>query len=205
MQESLALALTTLLAYLLGSIPTAYIVGRLTRNIDIRSVGSRNSGALNTFHHVGPRSALVVLGTDALKGALAILLAIWIGDSLWYCFAAGLAVVAGHNWPLFLGFRGGKGAATLLGVSLAVLPIPTLVALIPAILVTYALRNLVLGAAVGFILVNVLAVTTGQDWRQVFLCLLLTSIVTGTYVGRSWRESATALHRRRWLDLASFE
>ena len=115
---------------------------------------------------------------------------------------AGIGVVAGHNWPIFLGFRGGKGAATVLGVSLAIQPWLTLIALAPAILGAALLRNVVLGVAFGFVL---LIVVTGQGWMAVLLCLSLTLVVTGTYLGRSWRQSLAAVRQRRWVTLFSFE
>ena len=203
--DSVPIVLSALVAYLLGSVPTAYIAGRLARGIDIRTVGSRNAGALNTLHQVGPAAAIAVLAIDTLKGSAAVLAAMAIGDSQWAPAVAATGVVVGHNWPLFLGFRGGKGAATVMGVSLAIFPWLTLLALAPAVLVTVLTRNLVLGAALGFILLNALTVATGQGWLQVFVCLLLTFVVTATYLGRSWQQTVTALRQRRWLDLLAFE
>ena len=127
-------ALIAVLAYGLGAIPSAYIIGRLARGIDIRTVGSGNVGALNALHQIGPREAVLVLSADILKGVVAILIAAWIGDSFWACLYGAIGVVAGHNWPVFLGFRGGKGAATVLGVSLAILPLLTLVSFAAAVL-----------------------------------------------------------------------
>ena len=205
MVEALLAAPISLLAYLLGSIPSAYVAGRLARGIDIRTVGSRNAGALNVFHQVGPWAAIIVLVADALKGVVAVLLAMELWGSPLGALYAGIGVVAGHNWPIFLGFRGGKGAATVLGVSLAMQPWLTLIALAPAILVAALLRNVVLGAAIGFVLLNVLTVVTGQGWEAILLCLLLTLVVTATYLGRSWRESLTAVRQRNWVTLFSFE
>ena len=153
--------------------------------LDLRSVGSRNPGALNTFRQIGPRTAIAVLVADTLKGVRAILIAMWLGESLWACLYGAAGVLAGHNWPLFLGFRGGKGAATALGVSLAVLPLFTILALAFATSLLALTRNVVLGAASGFVLVNILTVVTGQGWMQILICLFLTLVVTATYLGRS--------------------
>ena len=199
------LALITVLAYGLGSVPSAYIVARLAKGIDIRSVGSGNVGALNTFRQIGPGAASLVLSVDIFKGVLAILTAMWIGDSFWACLYGAAGVVAGHNWPVFLGFRGGKGAATALGVSLALLPLLTLVSFAAAVLVALAVRNAVLGAAAGFLLINLLAITTGQGWFQVLLCLSITFVVTATYLGASWQRAVASVQQGRWLDLFSFE
>jgi len=203
--EPALVALITLLSYMLGSIPSAYIVGRLVKDIDIRTVGSRNVGALNTFHQVGPGAAIAVLVADTLKGVLAILLSVWIGESPWAILYGAIGVVAGHNWPVFLRFRGGKGAATVLGVSLVVQPWLTLIAVAATVLTALPTRNVVLGAAVGFVLLNVLTVVSGQGWLQVIICLLLTFVVTATYLGRSWQQTVTALRQRRLQDLFLFE
>ncbi len=116
-----------------------------------------------------------------------------------------LGVVAGHNWPVFLGFRGGKGAATVLGVSLAVQPWLTLIAIVPTVTLAALTRNLVLGATVGFVVLNVLTIVTGQGLSQILLCLALTLVVTATYFGRSWRQTVAAARSRRWADLFLFE
>ena len=203
--EPVLVALITLSAYLLGSVPSAYIAGRLSRGIDIRTVGSRNVGALNVLHQVGPGAAIAVLVGDTLKGTLAVLMAIWILDSPWALACGAIGVVAGHNWPLFLWFRGGKGAATVLGVSLAVAPWLTILAVAPAVLIAVLTRNVVLGAALGFTVLNILTVVTGRGWLEILVCLLLTFVVTATYVGRSWQQTVTSVRRGRWLDLLSFE
>ena len=128
-----------------------------------------------------------------------------IGESSSAFLYGAVGVVAGHNWPVFLAFRGGKGAATVLSVSLAVQPWLTLLALAPPLLIVMLSRNVVLGAALGFVLLNVLTVITGQGWMQISLCLFLTFVVTATYLGRSWRQAVTAVQRRRLQDIFSFE
>ena len=94
------------MAYLIGSLPTAYTVGRRLKGVDLRLVGSGNLGAANTFREVGPWPGLLVLTSDGLKGVLAILIPGWVGAPEWAGYGAAVAVVAGHNWPVFLGFRG---------------------------------------------------------------------------------------------------
>jgi len=97
-----------------------------------------------------------------------------------------LGVLAGHNWPVFLRFRGGKGVSTALGVSLVVLPWLTVTAVVPALLVIFLTRNVVIGATIWFAILNVLIVVTGQGTVQIVLCLLITLVVASTYLGRSW-------------------
>ena len=110
------------IGYLLGSIPSAYVAGLLKKGVDIREIGGGNMGALNAMRELGLTVGLVVLIADVAKGAIAVLIAKWLGLHLAWIFAAGFAAIIGHNWSIFLGFKGGKGAATTLGVLLALVP-----------------------------------------------------------------------------------
>jgi glycerol-3-phosphate acyltransferase PlsY len=115
-------------AYLLGSIPTAVWIGKWFYNIDVREHGSGNAGATNVFRVLGKRAGIPVLLIDILKGFIAVKLAYFNSDIAGsYRFinlelVLGLASLAGHIFPVFASFRGGKGIATLLGIVLAVLP-----------------------------------------------------------------------------------
>ncbi|MCJ7763546.1 MAG: glycerol-3-phosphate acyltransferase [Dehalococcoidales bacterium] len=120
--EALAIAIVIIGAYLLGSIPSPYIVGRLRKGIDIRQVGSRNMGAMNTFYNVGIAPGFLVLAADVGKGAAAMALAQWLSDSNLVMFLAGATVVLGHNFPVWLKFKGGKGGAPLVGVFIYLMP-----------------------------------------------------------------------------------
>lgn len=117
-----AAAIAIVCSYVIGSFPTAYIVARLRKGIDIRDVGSRNMGAMNVVYQVGLPEGVLVLAVDIAKGAAAILLARWLGASLAAQLAAGAAAVVGHAFPLFLKFRGGKGGAACIGVLAVLLP-----------------------------------------------------------------------------------
>jgi len=126
--EEFRIAAAIIIGYILGSIPFAYIVGHLIKGVDIRETGGGNIGALNVYRNVGPVYGLAVLAADIGKGAMAVVIASWLDLTLpWIC-VAGFAAILGHNWPVFLKFRGGKGAATVLGVLLAFMPIPLLIA-----------------------------------------------------------------------------
>ncbi len=122
----LVIALAIIGAYLIGSLPTAYLVSRLRRGIDIRDVGTRNMGAMNVFYTVGVAYGILVLVVDIAKGVAAVLLARWLGVlsgvepvvagvPVIELVAGGVAVI-GHGLPVFLRFRGGKGGATCIGV-----------------------------------------------------------------------------------------
>jgi glycerol-3-phosphate acyltransferase PlsY len=120
--EALAIIIAIIGAYLLGAIPSAYIIGRLRKGIDIRQVGSRNMGAMNVFYNVGVVPGLLVLAVDIGKGAAAVALAQWLVESDLVVFIAGAAAVLGHSFPVWLRFRGGKGGAPLIGVLFFLMP-----------------------------------------------------------------------------------
>ncbi len=144
------------IAYLLGAVPFAYIIGRLKKGVDIRDVGGGNAGALNTYRQIGPVWGLSVLAADILKGVLAVFVARWLGIPLEWVCVAGFAAVIGHNWPVFIKFRGGKGAATVLGVLVALTPAETFIAGAVVIALIGLTRNprLALGAMVLIPLLN---------------------------------------------------
>jgi glycerol-3-phosphate acyltransferase PlsY len=108
--------------YLLGSVPFGLVIARGTGNVDLRRVGSGNIGATNVLRTVGKRAAALTLLGDIGKGALAVGLARWTGASASLVAAVGLAAVLGHLFPVWAGFRGGKGVATTLGVVLGAMP-----------------------------------------------------------------------------------
>ena len=114
--------LMLLAAYLLGSIPVAYIAARFHRGIDIRQYGSGQVGAGNLFRSVSKPLGLVVGIYDAGKGVLMVWLAHLIGLGFLYQIIIGIAVIAGHNWPVFLKFNAGRGMATTVGIAFYLLP-----------------------------------------------------------------------------------
>lgn len=113
-------------AYLLGSIPTGFVVGSLS-GIDIRRAGSGNVGATNVARVVGKAQGLLTLLGDAAKGFIPVYLAHWLGLTLALTALVGLAAFLGHLYPVFLKFRGGKGVATALGAFLGLAPLATVV------------------------------------------------------------------------------
>lgn len=116
-------------AYLAGAIPTSYVVGRLTRGLDLREHGSRNLGATNAFRVLGWRWAVPVAVVDIAKGALPVwLLSPLVGPAAWVPLAIGAGAIVGHVFSVFVRFRGGKGVATAAGVVLALAPLALLAA-----------------------------------------------------------------------------
>ena len=118
--------LMTIFSYLLGSIPTGYIIGTLA-GIDIRKVGSGNVGATNVARTVGKTKGLLTLTADVAKGFIPVFVALRFGLSNTAVASVGVAAFLGHLYPVFLKFQGGKGVATALGVLLALAPMATLV------------------------------------------------------------------------------
>ena len=135
------------LAYLLGSVPTGYVLGKLA-GIDVRSAGSGNIGAANVARVVGNRQGALTLVADAMKGFLPVLIAIQLElEPVALAFTA-IAAFLGHLYPLFLKFHGGKGVATALGTLLAIAPVATLVLLALFALVAFSSRIVSLSAMV---------------------------------------------------------
>jgi acyl phosphate:glycerol-3-phosphate acyltransferase len=128
-----ALILSLLIGYLLGSIPFGLLVARM-KGVDIRQHGSRNIGATNVWRVCGWRYGLPVFVLDVLKGLGAVVVSRWLvarfgGDAAWTGIVAAMAGILGHSFPLWLGFKGGKGVATSLGVFTGLIPLPSLAAL----------------------------------------------------------------------------
>jgi glycerol-3-phosphate acyltransferase PlsY len=118
----IAFAFLLIGAYLLGSVPTAYLVARWRRGIDIRRFGSGNIGASNVLAAGSRWTSLIVIGFDFLKGAAPVALARAINMPVYQQVAVGMAAICGHNWTVFLRFSGGRGVLTTLGVVFALAP-----------------------------------------------------------------------------------
>ena len=204
--EALLTALVMLPAsYLAGSVPMAYLVARASKGLDIRTVGSGNAGAVNVYKQVGPWAGVLVLALDALKGALVVLAIQAVGLPDYSLFLGALAVVIGHNWPVFLGFRGGKGVAAIFGISLGVLPVWTPVSLAIALAAGLATRNVVFGIAAGIVALNVLTVATGQGLLQISLCLTLSALVIATHFSLSYRQTLASVRQNGVRGLFTVE
>lgn len=149
---AVSIVLAIVIAYLLGSIPSAYIVARLVKGVDIRRVGGSNVGAVNTMREIGTIAGFSVLLADMAKGLVAVLIAQWLGLTLIWVFIAGLAAVVGHSWPVWLKFKGGQGLATTLGVLLALVPIEFAISFTIIVIVVLVTSNMRLAAGVGLAL-----------------------------------------------------
>ncbi|MEE9253465.1 MAG: glycerol-3-phosphate acyltransferase, partial [Pseudomonadales bacterium] len=116
-------------AYLIGGVPTAYLLGRRLRGVDIRALGSRNVGAVNAFKQLGWKIGLLVLAIDVGKGAGLTMLATAAGIGAWGVSAVVVAATVGNNWSPYLRLSGGKGVAVVFGISLVMVPLLSIAAL----------------------------------------------------------------------------
>src|SRR5271166_1019579 len=142
-------ALTLLTTYLIGGIPFGYIIVRLKTGRDVRSLGSGNIGATNVLRTTGRAVAVVTLLLDIAKGFFAVwLMAKVSNESPVWMSAAALAVMAGHAYPVFLKFKGGKAVASFIGAFLYLTPIPLLAVLLLFVIVVTATRYISLGSII---------------------------------------------------------
>jgi glycerol-3-phosphate acyltransferase PlsY len=136
-----------IVSYLICSISFSFLAGKFLKGIDIREHGSGNAGATNTLRVLGKGPGLSVFVLDIFKGVLAIWIAAWlVPDSIKVEILCGFAVVAGHNWPLYFNFKGGKGIATTIGVMLTLCFWPVIFAGILAILIIFITRYVSIGS-----------------------------------------------------------
>jgi acyl phosphate:glycerol-3-phosphate acyltransferase len=175
------------ISYFLGSIPSAYIAGRMLRGKDIRPMGDFNAGAANVYRELGAKTGIMVGVADAAKGAAAVLLCRATGASEIIVLLAGLAVIAGHNWPVFLGFRGGKGVSTSLGVLLVVYTLPVLIMSLPCLLTLLFTRSVNKAMAVFYIPLSALGWWLGLPAILIVYSLLLPLIIGLTTYARRKR------------------
>ena len=160
------IALCCIAAYLLGSLSFGLIVADKAKGPDLRKVGSGNTGASNVQRTMGWKYGLITFAGDALKGVLACLLAELITRDHMACLAAGLFVVIGHNWPVYYGFRGGKGVAASCGILLYCFWWQALICFAVTILLIAAVRYISLGSM--FLLISyalLVSLTYQGEWR----------------------------------------
>ncbi len=147
------LFLILIACYLLGSVPSGYLIGKAFKGIDIRDFGSGNIGFTNVLRAIGTFPALIVLIIDITKGIISVYLGFFFAQLMGIdCQVmggiGGLASIVGHNWPIFLKFKGGKGVAVTAGVFLALTPIPFLLSLLVMVGIIALTRYVSLGSIV---------------------------------------------------------
>lgn len=192
-------ALAVIIGYLLGSIPTAYIAGRLTRGVDIRQVGGGNMGALNAMRELGRLVGLIVLLVDVGKGTGSVLIAQALGVSQIWVFLAGFAAIAGHCWPVFLKFRGGKGAGTAIGVFFALAPLPFACCIPILALIIIFTSNVTLGMAGAFAIFPLSLWIFDRPFSMILYAILIALFLGIRYAPTALRSLRKAGNSRDFL------
>lgn len=171
-------------AYLLGAIPVAYIVAKKTRGIDIRTCGSGNVGTTNAFRVLGKGPGILVLLGDILKGYLASSLCYYAGGDYGPQLGLAGAIIAmvGHNWPIFLGFKGGKGVATGAGAFLALMPQAILLAIVVFVSLIYTTRYVSVGSIFAAISFPIFAYLFAEQSVYQYTALLAATVVVYRHI-----------------------
>jgi len=165
--------MSIIISYLLGSISFSYFIAKIWMGIDIRNYGSGNAGATNVLRVLGTKPAIIALLGDALKGIIAVYLGKLTGDES-IMLLCGLAVVIGHNWPIFLKFKGGKGIATSLGVILTISPLSSLILIIIGVFIIYITRYVSLGSITSAIILPFIFYMLHKSGYYLVFALVLT-------------------------------
>ena len=173
--------LVVVLSYLLGNISSSYIISKYVFDSDIRTKGSKNAGTTNALRVFGFKAGLLTFLGDYFKGTIAVLLTYFVAKyfkvDVDLCrYLAALAVVLGHDWPVFLKFRGGKGVATTYGAMLAISPLSTLFAMLFFIVIVGLTRYVSIGSILGVFLFPIFMYIRHDSlgvWTSVILFLLV--------------------------------
>ena len=181
----MVIAILVILAYLLGSIPTAVWYGKTFHKIDVREHGSGNAGATNTLRVLGNKAGFIVLFIDLLKGFVATSLAYFsgfeMGSQTYFNFqmALGVTAVLGHVWPIFAGFKGGKGIATLLGMAIALNYQIALICIVAFVTIVWLTKYISVGSMSAAILAAILSFFfyTDNVVANCFFCAIAIMVV----------------------------
>lgn len=180
--------LIIVLGYLLGSIPTAYLASHILRGVDIRQIGDTNMGAANAYRQLGARVGIAVGVIDAVKGALAILIAQAANLPQLAVLTTGAAAVIGHSWPVFIGFKGGRGVSTTIGVLLAVITQPMLILAGPSLLALIIKRNVTLACAILFAPLSLVCWAVGTPGVLIAYSVAMSCLVGLTHFLRTRQQ-----------------
>jgi len=167
--------ISILVSYLLGAIPFSYLMPKIMKNIDVRKIGSRNVGASNAVYTSGMKVGFFCFLGDFLKGFLAYYLALNVFDLTgWMLILSSLAVVIGHNWNIFLKFKGGKGMATAWGVIFSSNYIAGLLFLFYATIITFSTKYIAVGTVLGVFFIWITSLLDLFNFNSyLFLSMLL--------------------------------
>ncbi len=168
----LTIALSIIIGYIFGSIPSGLVLVKMVCGIDIREYGSKNIGTTNVFRTVGGRMASIVLVADVVKGILAVLLVRYLFDSnLHLELFTAIAALLGHNYSMFLGFKGGRGVATGLGLILLFMPDVCIFSFTVWLVIVFVTRYVSLGSIVGAFITPIVAYYRGYPLELVLFAM----------------------------------
>ncbi|MBU1895087.1 MAG: glycerol-3-phosphate 1-O-acyltransferase PlsY [Candidatus Omnitrophota bacterium] len=189
----ISLILAVICAYIIGSIPTAYVFGKVLRGIDIREHGSGNVGATNVVRTIGKVPGRIVFVVDFFKGFAVVTLLPLVFQQFapfssilsykYFYFILGTAAICGHIWTVFLRFKGGKGVSTTMGVVAGLAPLVFILCVVVWVVVFFATRYVSVASIVAAVSLPLFAVITDQNIDFVVFCAVLTMV--GVYSHRT--------------------
>lgn len=194
----MTVVLLVILCCFLGAIPSALIIGKLVRGIDIRDYGSGNVGTTNALRTLGIGPSIVVFVLDFGKGTLAALIGLNLGGSMAAAVACSLAAVIGHNWPIYIRFRGGRGVATSLGAFIVMTPVVCITVITVGLILIAITRYVSLGSVVGAALSPILVLGSlwlGAPFEPVVYAFIAAPIVLFRHRANIGRLLAGREHR----------
>lgn len=164
------------LAYLLGAIPFGYVIGK-RKGIDIRQYGSGNIGTSNVKRILGKKAAAMTLLGDGLKGLIPVVMARALHVDGWWLVAVALAAIIGHNWPVYLKFKGGKGVTTTYGSFLGIAPVPALLTILIWVIVSKTTKKASIAALSSSVCAPILAFVFGGPLPVVAFALITMALI----------------------------
>ncbi len=169
--------LIVILSYLIGSISPAIILCKLRYSVDIRTLGSGNAGTTNVLRNFGKKMAGLTLLLDALKGILCYLNGYVVLGSYEMALVCGLAAIIGHIFPIFSGFKGGKGVATTLGLCLVAAPKAGIIAVVAALIIMAVSRRISLGSILGALIFVIMTAVLKYETYVVVWAAVIAAII----------------------------
>jgi glycerol-3-phosphate acyltransferase PlsY len=186
-----------IVAYLLGSIPTALIIARRIKGVDIRTLGDGNMGARNTFHEIGSKFGVIVAIIDFSKGALAVFLTYILGFGIGWQILTGISTILGHDFPVFAKFRGGQGTAVSFGTMLILFPLPTLVGLVVFTTVYLFIKRFSISCGIGGATTAIILLFSSEWILLIYAVAAFLFIPVKLFIDSPRRESIQIAGRNR--------
>jgi glycerol-3-phosphate acyltransferase PlsY len=169
--------LVAIIAYLLGNLSFAFILGKIIMKKDVRNYGSGNSGATNAIRAFGAKIGVLAFIGDVLKGIIAVIIGRALGGEIG-AYLAGAFVIIGHNWPILLHFKGGKGVAATVGAVLVISPMIALICFIIGLAIAFFTRMVSLGSIIGMALAPLAALIFIRpfNFKLLLFCIFVASM-----------------------------